>query len=114
MKRLFIFSILAVALISPLVLDESFAQKNHVINIPTGAADINAPYFWQVEETGNTDGVITIPPLDTVTWKNADTAAHTVTSGTVENGPDGIFDSSLFGPGKSHRGRLCTHPGPLA
>jgi predicted secreted protein with PEFG-CTERM motif len=103
MKRLFIFSILAVALISPLVLDESFAQKNHVINIPTGAADINAPYFWQVEETGNTDGVITIPPLDTVTWKNADTAAHTVTSGTVENGPDGIFDSSLFGPGKDFR-----------
>jgi len=101
MKRLFIFSILVVALISPLVLDESFAQKNHVINIPTGAADPNAPYFWQVEETGNTDGVITIPPLDTVIWENADTAVHTVTSGTAKNGPDGIFDSSLFGPGES-------------
>jgi len=102
MKRLFIFSILAVALISPLVLDESFAQKNHVINIPTGAADPNAPYFWQVEETGNTDGVITIPPLDTVTWENADTEMHTVTSGTPEDEVVGeLFDSNLFGPGKS-------------
>lgn len=91
------------ALISPLVLDDAYAQKNHVINIPTGAADPNAPYFWQVENTGNTDGVITIPPLDIVTWENADTAAHTVTSGTAENGPDGIFDSGLFGPGKDFR-----------
>ncbi len=102
MKRLFIFSILAVALISPLVLDESFAQKNHVINIPTGAADVTAPYYWQVEETGNTDGVITIPPLDTVTWENADTEMHTVTSGTPEDEAVGeLFDSNLFGPGKS-------------
>ena len=27
---------------------------------------------------------------------NDDTAAHTVTSGTPEGGPDGFFDSSLF------------------
>ncbi len=102
MKRLFIFSILAVALISPLVLDDAYAQKNHVINIPTGAADPNAPYFWQVEDTGNTDGVITIPPLDRVTWENADTQMHTVTSGTPEDEVVGkLFDSNLFGPGKS-------------
>jgi len=31
-----------------------------------------------------------------VQWTNSDTAAHTVTSGTVANGPDGVFDSSLF------------------
>jgi plastocyanin len=33
---------------------------------------------------------------DTVTWSNDDTAAHTVTSGTPTDGPDGVFDSSLF------------------
>lgn len=34
---------------------------------------------------------------DTVSWNNVDTAAHTVTSGSMsENGSDGIFDSSLF------------------
>ena len=31
-----------------------------------------------------------------VVWINEDTAAHTVTSGTVDGGPDGIFDSSIF------------------
>jgi len=33
---------------------------------------------------------------DTVSWSNDDTAAHTVTSGTPQDGPDGVFDSSLF------------------
>ena len=33
---------------------------------------------------------------ETVTWNNVDTAAHTVTSGSAVDGPDGVFDSSLF------------------
>jgi len=36
-----------------------------------------------------------------VTWTNTDTAAHTATSGNPTDGPDGTFDSSLFGPGKT-------------
>ena len=36
-----------------------------------------------------------------VTWTNTDTAAHTATSGNPTDGPDGVFDSSLFGPGKT-------------
>ena len=32
----------------------------------------------------------------TVTWSNDDTAAHTVTSGNISDGHDGVFDSSLF------------------
>ena len=39
---------------------------------------------------------ITINAGDTVSWDNTDTAAHTVTSGTAANGPDGTFDSSLL------------------
>jgi len=31
-----------------------------------------------------------------VIWNNSDSAAHTVTSGNPSDGPDGIFDSSLF------------------
>jgi len=31
-----------------------------------------------------------------VIWNNIDSAAHTVTSGNPSDGPDGIFDSSLF------------------
>lgn len=32
----------------------------------------------------------------TVTWINDDSAAHTITSGTPEGGPDGFFDSGLI------------------
>ena len=38
---------------------------------------------------------------DTVSWDNVDTAAHTVTSGTPADGPDGKFDSSLLMGGKT-------------
>ena len=31
-----------------------------------------------------------------VTWKNLDGFSHTVTSGTPEDGPDGVFDSGLL------------------
>jgi len=33
---------------------------------------------------------------DTVIWNNVDTAAHTVTSGNISDGVDGVFDSSIF------------------
>lgn len=39
---------------------------------------------------------VSIMKGDTVVWKNKDTAAHTVTSGSPEDGPSGIFDSSLL------------------
>ena len=39
---------------------------------------------------------VTIAMGGTVTWENTDTAAHTVTSGTAGDGPDGVFDSSLM------------------
>jgi len=39
---------------------------------------------------------VTIKTGDTVSWDNVDTAAHTVTSGTPADGPDGIFDSDIL------------------
>jgi len=39
---------------------------------------------------------VTIAMGGTVTWENTDTAAHTITSGTAADGPDGVFDSSLI------------------
>ena len=38
----------------------------------------------------------TVSAGTTVTWSNDDTAAHTVTSGTIDAGLTGIFDSGLF------------------
>jgi plastocyanin len=39
---------------------------------------------------------VTVSVGATVTWTNDDTAAHTVTSGTPTDGPDGMFDSSII------------------
>jgi predicted secreted protein with PEFG-CTERM motif len=44
---------------------------------------------------------VTIDVGGEVVWSNDDTAGHTVTSGTLESGPDGVFDSSLFMAGKT-------------
>jgi len=78
-----------------------FAQTSYNVNIPTGAASPDAPYFWQSEKGGSTTGIVEIFIEDSIVWRNADTAPHTVTSGTAIDGPDDIFDSGLFGPGKS-------------
>jgi len=40
--------------------------------------------------------LVSINVGDTVVWSNDDSAAHTVTSGTSSEGPDGVFDSSIF------------------
>ena len=100
MNNLVIFALMTAILFVPLGANMAFAQETYVINIPTGAADENAPYFWQSEKDGDTSGKIEVRALDYVRWENADTLPHTVTSGTPEDGPDGIFDSSLFAPGK--------------
>ena len=79
----------------------AFAQTSYDVNIPTGAADQYAPYFWQSEKDGSTTGDVEILIGDTIVWKNADTSFHTVTSGSEAEGFDGLFDSKEFAPGKS-------------
>lgn len=99
MKNSIIFSLLATILLIPIAVNSAFAQETFIINIPTGAAAPDAPYFWQTEKGGATDGTVDVKVLDIVRWENADTAAHTVTSG-VPGALDDVFDSGLFGPGK--------------
>ena len=92
--------VIAVLFAVPLSID-AFAQTSYNVNIPTGAADQYAPYFWQSEKDGSTTGVVEILIGDTVVWNNADTSFHTVTSGSEAEGLDGLFDSKEFAPGKS-------------
>jgi len=77
-----------------------FAESSYDINIPSGSANKDSPFHWSSEKDGDTSGFIEIIVNDTVFWKNGDTVAHTVTSGTPLNGPDGIFDSGKMDPGK--------------
>lgn len=44
----------------------------------------------------------------TVTWVNKDTAAHTATSGTIKNGPDGKFDTGLLQSGEKFSQKFDT------
>ena len=56
---------------------------------------------------------VTIDVGGEVTWSNDDTAAHTVTSGLIdEGGPDGHFDSSLFMAGTTFSVKFDGVDGP--
>ena len=81
--------------ISVLFLESAYAAT-YDINMPSGSASPDAPFFWQNEKTGEATGNIEVNVGDTIVWKNGDQAKHTVTSGTVEGGPDGIFGSTDF------------------
>ena len=49
---------------------------------------------------------VTAPAGTEIVWSNDDTAAHTVTSGTPADGPDGIFDSSILAGGATFSATL--------
>jgi predicted secreted protein with PEFG-CTERM motif len=83
-----------------------FAIVAGITAIPSAFADhataeISAPAGTSVpgcEETNECfiPAKVTVDVGGEVTWSNDDTAAHTVTSGSAADGPDGNFDSSLF------------------
>lgn len=101
MKKFYL--LFAISLLSIPFLQNTYAET-YDINMPTGSASPDAPYFWQNEKTGEPTGDIEILVGDTVVWKNGDQAKHTITSGTIEDGPDGIFGGSKFlVPGESYK-----------
>jgi len=80
------------------------AKKENRVIIPQGSSVPGC------EETGKCyiPSVLQIKLNDKVIWENHDTAAHTITSGTPENGPDVEFDSSLFMAGETFSHRFIT------
>jgi len=104
------YSVFVLPLIIALVVSSgglAFAET-YDIKIPTGASDPGAPFFWSETSTGVTTGIITISPGDSVTWHNADTAFHTITSVSADSYDtgkfevDGVFDSGFFTAGESY------------
>jgi predicted secreted protein with PEFG-CTERM motif len=86
------------AIISGLTIPNVFAEQTAVVKMAEGSGVPGC------EET--TDGcfipmTVTVEVRGEVTWSNTDSAAHTVTSGTAADGPDGNFDSGLLIAGQS-------------
>ena len=65
------------------------------VQIPAGSAEPDATAHYLPTE-------ISIRPGDKVEWGNADTVNHTITSGSLELGLTGIFDSGYMGPGSRY------------
>ena len=86
-----------ISLIGIVLIPSVFAEDSYYVYIPPGTGvpgceNTNScyDYFHTIVGVG-----------DTVTWENADSALHTVTSGYAEDGFDGIFDSSLLEQGET-------------
>ncbi len=90
-----IFAVFALMVFAP----SAFADHETAeVSIVAGSS---SPGCEETDDGCFTPTEVTTDVGSEVTWSNDDTAGHTVTSGTVEAGPDGIFDSSLFMAGKT-------------
>ena len=66
------------------------------VSIPPTASSIFAPRHYSPSE-------ITVIVNDVAQWTNNDSATHTVTSGTHQGGPDGVFNSGILEPREQFR-----------
>ena len=93
-----LFSLLAVFVVIAIT-PSAFAD--HSSATVTNAPGSSVPGCEETDEGCFIPSMVTLDIGGEVTWMNDDTAAHTVTSGTPQGGPDGIFDSSLIMAGSS-------------
>lgn len=99
MKLLFFISAFFLTIF---LIPTAFAET-YEIKIPPGASDTNSGIFWHEDSTGETNGTITINIGDTVKWYNTDNAFHSIVSISYDFEEDGLFNSSLFSPGKTFK-----------
>ncbi len=73
-----------------IAVEDAFAETE--VTIPNEASDLSCA------ESGTCflPGEVTIGVGETVTWHNDSGVIHTVTSGSFEDGPDSVFDSSII------------------
>lgn len=77
-------------MIIPDLTEEVFAKK-YGVTIPIGADNPNQKIHYLPSE-------VTVQVNDVVQWSNFDVTTHTVTSGSFQGGPDGLFNSGLLEP----------------
>jgi len=102
-KILFLFVIF---LSGGILLDASFAEQIIAVSIPKGTDTpaCEGPDLCYIPSP------LTVNVGDYVQWVNHDSAAHTVTSGSPADGPDGVIYSGLLNPGEEFAFRF-SEPG---
>lgn len=80
--------------------EEEQTEEEETVEALPMSADVSIPEGsstpgCEADNVCYTPAEVTVGTGGTVTWTNDDTAAHTVTSGTPTDGPDGVFDSSI-------------------
>ncbi len=96
MQNTALFTLLAIlATASGIAVPYAHAQDSSVQIIPAKDGECGDAEKCFVPDT------ITINAGDTITWTNAgDSSQTTVTSGSIDDGPDGVIDSKLIAPGE--------------
>ena len=84
------------------------SEENILVNKLPSTPIISIPPGTSVpgcEQSGNCfiPSKIAVRANQTVVWNNDDNVAHNMTSGTINDGSDGVFDSGLILPGSSFR-----------
>ena len=93
--RILLLSLLAISAIGLFAVPQAFADHDEItIDIALGSS---VPGCEETADGCYIPSSVILAKADTeVTWLNTDNAAHTVTSGTPTDGPDGFFDSSVI------------------
>ena len=83
-------------MIATIVIEEPQEPVITEVSIPSGAG------IQQIGQTYYDPQDITVSIGTTVEWTNNDETIHTVTSGSLETGPSGIFDSAIIEAGRTY------------
>ena len=101
MKMVLLSSLVVLFAIASMVAITPGAFADHTTATVTNAPGSSTPGCEETADGCFIPNTVTIDVGGEVTWENNDTAAHTTTSGSAIDGPDGVFDSSLIMAGSS-------------
>jgi len=96
-----IYSLFGLLAIFSLIAITPSAFADHTSVTVTNAPGSSVPGCEETADGCFIPSIVTIDIGGEVIWENNDTAAHTITSGTAVDGPDGHWDSSLVMAGST-------------
>ena len=92
------------SLTGKIVIAKQLEYTNKISTLPTGSSTLETINVTRgsagpdcgIDNSCYDPFAVSVDVHKKVTWKNIDSFSHTVTSGTPEDGPDGVFDSGIL------------------